>query len=292
MAARKGKRANFKFAHIGVDELVKYPDAINDIYTRKLDIMVVKGVFSRAHMEKVVAALEDPKTVWEKTLQETLDPKQKQFYLLGESLTPYAGHPDGPDLDHYHQAAATLRAQVKTLFAGGPDFEPRVEEIFRKIAGGRKVEIPASQQRGPYAGETIRALPQGTEIPVHVGNYFLETKAYVHLSTLVTLEDQLSYFVVMRKPDEGGELIVYTLEYPDPEAPVQDRAPRSGWDDDDRGAKWPSQGFAPETGDLLLFDGGRYYHRVSRVTSAATRWTIGGFLGFSKGARDTVYYWS
>jgi hypothetical protein len=42
---------------------------------------------------------------------------------------------------------------------------------------------------------------------------------------------------------------------------------------------------------MLLFDGGRYYHRVSKVIGRSPRRTIGGFLGFSR-QRDRVYYWS
>jgi len=49
--------------------------------------------------------------------------------------------------------------------------------------------------------------------------------------------------------------------------------------------------FRPGPGDLLVFDGGRYYHRVSPGAGAHPRRTIGGFLAFAKDGRS-LRYWS
>jgi hypothetical protein len=46
----------------------------------------------------------------------------------------------------------------------------------------------------------------------------------------------------------------------------------------------------PGVGDMLVFDGGRHYHLVTEV-QRGTRWTLGGFVVFSKN-RDRVLYWS
>jgi hypothetical protein len=108
----------------------------------------------------------------------------------------------------------------------------------------------------------------------------------------------LSYFVTLSVPDGGGELIVYALEWDDtaPYAPsTTTTAPPSVYDSShfnfmlmERFEKTP---FRPGPGDLLIFDGGRYYHRVSQTQGDRPRRTIGGFLAFSK-ARDLIYYWS
>ena len=44
-------------------------------------------------------------------------------------------------------------------------------------------------------------------------------------------------------------------------------------------------------GELLLFDGGRYFHKVSPVEGSRARWTIGGFVGFTRD-HERVVYWS
>ena len=52
-----------------------------------------------------------------------------------------------------------------------------------------------------------------------------------------------------------------------------------------------STAFAPQPGDMLIFDGGRYFHRVSKVEGVLPRRTVGGFVGFSQN-HDRLYYWS
>ena len=42
---------------------------------------------------------------------------------------------------------------------------------------------------------------------------------------------------------------------------------------------------------MFIFDGGRYFHRVSKVVGERPRYAIGGFLGFSQ-THDQLYYWS
>jgi hypothetical protein len=46
----------------------------------------------------------------------------------------------------------------------------------------------------------------------------------------------------------------------------------------------------PGVGDLLVFDGGRHYHEVTRVAGRA-RWTLGGFLALGRDHRS-IYFWS
>ena len=44
-------------------------------------------------------------------------------------------------------------------------------------------------------------------------------------------------------------------------------------------------------GDLIIFDAGRIWHRVSEVQGTTPRLTIGGFICFSQDDH-TVYYFS
>jgi hypothetical protein len=46
----------------------------------------------------------------------------------------------------------------------------------------------------------------------------------------------------------------------------------------------------PSAGDVLIFDGGRWLHRVDWV-KGRTRWTMGGFLMFNRPG-DTVLYFA
>jgi len=279
----------FKHVILDVDALSDWPDALHDIYCRRLDLMVVRGLFPAEQLARAVQALDAEPIGPQWILQETRDPKQVQMRLMGESLTPNTGFPDGPDMDHYFASAAHVRARARELFAPGPLFEPTVQDCLTRLAGGRAVSVPTWPDGRSYTPATIRSLPPGCQIPVHVGNYFLGTGGYRHLATQVALEDQLSYFLTLQAPQAGGALEVYSLEWKDPATPW---LPEHGiWDGPAITARYPALRFTPQAGDLLLFDGGRYYHKVTRVEGTRTRWTMGGFAGFSRDMQH-VYYWN
>ena len=281
---------SFRTVEIAPSEASEFADLLFSIQKGQIDLAIVRGVIAPSECARVVSLLERDLNAWSWTLQETLDPEAPQFRLIGESLTPYAGHPEGPSLSHYFDEATHFRALCRELFGASFDFERRLEDLWGALGGGRAVELPAGLlPAARYTPATLRHLPPGCEIPVHVGNYFLTTPAYRHLATLVDLEDQLSYFIPLQNADRGGALVVYHAEWGKVEAPEMTRALRANWDDG--GAPWPEERFAPAPGDLLVFNGGRYYHRVSRVAGERARWTIGGFVGFSPDGK-TVRYWS
>jgi len=280
----------FRTLRFSIDEAAEHPDILFDIHRRRLDLVIVDGVLPTETCARVTTALERNAADWPWTLQETLDTRASQFRLIGESLTPYAGNPDGPTLSHYYAEAASFRTLCRDLFAGDPDFESTIERAFSLLAGGRAVELPAGVDPGTsYTPATIRNLPPGCEIPVHVGDYFYSTPGYRHLGTLVELHDQLSYFVPLQNAEGGGELVVYGAEWGKDDAPAMTRELRANWDDGRE--PWPCEVFVPAPGQLLVFNGGRFYHRVNRVRGERSRWTIGGFLGFSPDG-GSVRYWS
>jgi hypothetical protein len=281
--------ASFRTAAIDRHESAAYQDALWAIHVGELDLLIVRGVLDEEACRRAVTALEDPGANLDWTLQEHPDGKRRQFRLLGESLTPYQGHPQGPTLDHYFSQSAMFRRECRRMFAGGEDFEAALERAFAALAGGRPVILPAGPEPGDvYTPATIRSLPPGCEIPLHVGNYFLQTPAYRDLAKRVDLQDQLSYFIPLQNAEQGGELVVYHLEWGEDATP-QTREGRANFDDS--GDPWPAARFLPGVGELLLFNGGRYYHRVSSVRGSRFRWTIGGFLSFAPDGKS-VLYWS
>ena len=167
-----------------------------------------------------------------------------------------------------------------------PSFTAILEAAMRQLSGGRGVAL-AKSEGGTYTPATIRQLPPGHQIPVHCGNFFLQTTGYRELAQIMALEDQLSYFTPMQTPLAGGELLIYELEWGDPGTPVHANGIFDGQVIEQAE---PACVLAPEAGDLLLFDGGRYYHKVSPVPGDRDRWTIGGFLGFSKDMSEIIYW--
>nr|8AUT_A Chain A, Oxidoreductase [Hapalosiphon welwitschii UH IC-52-3]8AUT_B Chain B, Oxidoreductase [Hapalosiphon welwitschii UH IC-52-3]8AUT_C Chain C, Oxidoreductase [Hapalosiphon welwitschii UH IC-52-3]8AUT_D Chain D, Oxidoreductase [Hapalosiphon welwitschii UH IC-52-3] len=277
------------FLDINATEVKKYPTAIQDIIiNRSFDGMIIRGVFPRDTMEQVARCLEEGNDGGMKSILN----KNEEF---GTKVAQIYGHAivgQSPDLKDYFASSAIFRQACRTMFQGSPDFEEQVESIFHSLSG-LPVEIPTGPEGQTYTPATIRLLLEGREIAVHVGNDFLLMPAANHLKTLLDLSDQLSYFIPLTVPEAGGELVVYNLEWNPQEV---DKSADAHKYIDEVESKFKSNqsqsvAYAPGPGDMLLFNGGRYYHRVSEVIGNSPRRTIGGFLAFSK-ERNKIYYWS
>nr|AIJ28572.1 2OG-Fe(II) oxygenase family oxidoreductase [Fischerella ambigua UTEX 1903]APB62241.1 2OG-Fe(II) oxygenase [Fischerella ambigua UTEX 1903] len=282
-------KSALNFLDINVTEVNNYPTAIQDIIIdRRFDGMIIRGVLPLDSIERVIRRLEDEdeggmKLIFNKN--EEFGTKVAQIYghvIVGQS----------PDLKDYFASSAIFRQACRALFQGNPDFEERVESVFHSLCG-LPVEIPTGPEGQSYTPATLRLLTEGREITVHVGNDFLLMPASEHLKTLLDFSDQLSYFIPLSVPQAGGELVVYNLEWNPEQAEQSGDLHKYMNDADSRFQSQQSQSvaFAPGPGDMILFNGGRYYHRVNQVIGNSPRRTIGGFLAFSK-ERNKIYYWS
>jgi hypothetical protein len=177
------------------------------------------------------------------------------------------------------------------------DFEGTVSAVLSELAGGAPVAVAHGFDGRSCPSATLRVIRGGGEIGIHVDNAYLHMPHTEHLRALVDPLGQLSYFLTLAVPDDGGSVEVIGLEWAAARLfmgqPAGEQA--NVWY---RGSDvWKAlEGFGytgvrPEPGDLLVFDGGRYFHRVSTVHGTRPRCTIGGFLGMTTG-RDRVYIWS
>jgi hypothetical protein len=272
-------RPFIKFETIDVSELGRHSDALRQMYAGTLGGLVIKNVYSPERMARVVQQLAAETTNYPRTSF----PARFKAHFYGRCL-------DGSDpaLDEYLRDAERFRAETLAVFGDGTPFEARIEEMLRALAGGRDVRLPRYTDGRAYTPATIRILLEGGQIGTHCGNEAATRPAYSHLNTLIDPADQISYFLTLQAPVQGGELIVYSLKWSDiDESRIV--GGRSRVEDLLRDAEWMA--VAPGAGDLLLFDGGRYFHRVAMVVGERIRWTIGGFLMFAR-AGDVIHYWS
>ena len=281
----------FEFVDVAADDVRRYSGILQNIRNGRRPGLIVRNVFTLEAMEVVVGRLpgEAPRLGRFYFPHAERPPRP---YTLGSVLI--ANPPGSRD---YFARASRFRSACRRLFEGFPDFESRLEAILGELAGGARVRVPPGPEPdSTYTSATIRVLPPSHGIPLHVGNDFLNMPHSAHLSTILDTHTQLSYFVTLSAADSGGELIVYSLQVGDPAAVAANQ--RTG------GSRYfasrdltaivdtfASVAVKPRAGDLLVFDGGRYYHRVAPVSGVATRRTIGGFAGFSKDLRG-LFYWS
>lgn len=264
---------------IDVSELEQHPDALRAIYEGNLHGLIIRNVFDKEVMARVVERLEKKETPF----PQTFFPERFKAWFYGRVL-------DGsePTLNDYLRDAESFRVCTQHLFRDGPDFETRITEVFAHMSGGRPVRVPQAPDGRSYTPATIRVLPIGGHIGTHCGNEASTRSAYTHLNTLIDRHDQISYFVTLQAPDEGGELAVYSLTFEECDASMFDHGhtvvdPVLHLHQEKR--------YRPQAGDLIVFDGGRYFHKVDVVHGPQTRWTIGGFMMFAKDG-ETVLYWS
>jgi len=268
---------------VDVDDLHRFPNGLDDIRKERLQGFLIRNVMPADFCAEVVGRLERKDIAFlELSFQKTYG-----ALLLGRPVDM-----SDPSLTQYFRESYEFRAACKQLFAGGPDYEERIEEICRRLSGGRSVHVPPARppDEGSYTPSTIRILPPGGKIGVHCGNEAMHRVTYTHLNTLIENVDQISFFLTLNAPQGGGDLTIFSLRHDMIDATMMNKEGNRCYVDEVI-HRYQHVAVRPRTGDLLIFDGGRYFHLVTPVQGDQTRWTIGGFIGFGRD-EQSVYYWS
>ena len=272
-------RPVLQFHFIDYADLVKFPDALREIYRGERGGLVIRGVYSKDEMARVVERVE----IAQADFPVMNFPASQRSYLLGLCLEG-----GDPTLKEYLHVAARFREKARELYDGMTPFEERVETVFRALAGGRKVELARFHDGRAFTPATIRVLPVGGQLATHCGNEMYNRPSYEYLNSFVDKTDQISFFLTLQDAEEGGGLIIYSLKWtevgsehilPDNRSNVGPMLGESEWME-----------VRPEAGDLLIFDGGRWLHRVDWVRGKRTRWTMGGFLQFDRAGERLLYF--
>jgi hypothetical protein len=267
------------FEFIDAADVHRYPDALREIYRAERGGLVVRGVYSKEEMAEVVSRLESGQNDFPTMV---LPPTQKSSFF-GLCLEG-----NDPTLQSYLAAAERFREQTVKVFAGMEPFESRMERLFACLAGGRRVELARFTDGRAYTPATIRILPVGSQLATHCGNEMFLRPSYGHLNSIVDNYDQISYFLTLQEPEEGGELIIYDLKWAEvgPEHILPDQRSNVGSLLAD--SQWMA--VRPSAGDVLMFDGGRWLHRVDWIKGSRTRWTMGGFMMFDPPGETLFYF--
>ncbi len=187
-------------------------------------------------------------------------------YTLGIMLAPTVAQPQGPSLEPYLQAAQGFRAE--TLLP--KDDLERVQHALSILAGGRAVVCPTAADGRRYAFATLRVFEDGASAPAHNDTY-PNLACQAELDALRDRRGQLSWYVPLSLPEDGGALTIFPLKHGDPGAQDPEHAVRSL-----EGSRYDIG-----VGDMVVFDGGRYAHRIERCCGRTPRRTLGGFASLS-----------
>ena len=274
----------FRLRTVDIAQLDELTETLDDFARHAIDALVIRNVYTADYMQEISRRIElhDPPFYIFPRLGSS-DEVRRYRHLYGITLVAA-----NPNLTEYFSVAKSFHDHLRELFRDGDDFEERIRHIFSALSGGRPVVLPKAKDGQIYMPATIRILPEGSTIDLHCDNNLSHHPNYDHLRTLCDVNNQLSYFVTINAPDEGGELVIYRRQWSADDDALNQYDMRK---DDSMVEDYEYFSVKPEPGDLILHAGGRVYHRVTQSVGPRTRHTIGGFVANALD-NNTLYYFS
>ena len=270
----------FFFHSITIDaqQAERFAEAVRQLRREELHGILVRRVYSAEECAGFVARFEAGGA----GLFRTDFPPLMRAYFLGMNLNLAPS-----DLAEYFRAAPEFSVRLKALFAGSADLETRLSGLLSALDGGRRYcAAPGPRPGLDHMFTTLRAHLTGGFIPPHFDNEqgFRQSYRFImpHIGT-----DLFSFVLAFSCPEAGGELEIFDLQH--------EGRPFRMMDGEQDASHLNLTGvesvrFRLEPGELIIFNSGRYLHRVNRVAGAATRWTACSFMAESRGG-DRVYCW-
>lgn len=292
--ARKSKEAEgpiYRILDIDFSELENYSDGIDKLQNGGHHGFIIRNVFSQDEVNSIVASYTK---IPEGELNEVNS--GMIIYPAPFSLIDQNSENSKDKLNEYYRGTEVFWNNFSGQF--GVDFVGRCKETISKIAGGRTAEIPIGEDGiGSYHPATFKHLVPGKgEFKAHCGNYFHKEfpTFYAHMKAISTIRNQMSYFVMLKPSESGGELTLYDVSWEQAEIRQTGdtvlEAPDGKLYDllDTKNVK--RDYLRPNPGDMIVFSGGRIWHKVE-VAKGSERYTIGGFMSISKDDQS-IYLWS
>ena len=280
----------YDFKILNINELMKYPDSLKNIYHRNIDGFLIKNVLSQEQVKLIVESLPKVDST-KKILRREVEiyPRGFAAYFDNAESDPIS------DLNKYFEDGKNYRQEFVNYF--GIDFEAILIDAFRQISGGREVQVsPGFNNHGCFTSSQIRRFyPDQGALPVHCGNVFqhMYQDFYDELSKTARIQNQMSYFVLLQKPQSGGELVLYDILWeegqqmkPFEEMVLSDGTVINPVTNDSIKKMFIN----PEPGDMVIFMGGKIWHKVQDVKGTNDRISIGGFFTFSNDDKRVLFW--
>lgn len=263
----------YKWIKFDVKSAANYSKGMELLCTSKLDGMVIEKVFSKEEMARVKNRIESLKYT-----------KTSRHYgeLIGLSFKDV-----NQDVALYFRKSILFRLQLEEIFENC--FEKKVFSILNKMSDSRPVELLKESPKNLFIPAEIRIIhPIKEETKAHTENELFEkSKECKYIKQIDKNLDILSYFIVVEKPEKGGELVLYNLLWQQTMSVM-----KKDYSDqrDSYLERFKKQYINPEVGDMVIFNAGRIWHKVASCEGNKNRITVGGFLARSKDNK-TVFCW-
>ena len=244
------------------ESLYEHSNACEQICKGNLGGVLIKQVFSKEEIENARTKIKAKQNKTNTT---------NSWETTGISLTNVDG-----DIERYFKESFIFSLQLKDIFAN--NFETRLLSIFNSISGSQKLELAKTNDENKFIPGQIRILyPKKGGYKAH-NEYelFKYYKLHEHLKPIVKEFEILSYFLVIDKPKIGGELILYDFLHEQTTSGMRKNFYTNQLDA--YLGNFRKQYINPDIGDMVIFNGGRIWHKVADFDGDKNRITVGGFL--------------
>lgn len=281
---RSSTRQEIRVVDVDLGGIGEHPDAIEDVYRNRLDVLVLRRSLPPQQATRLAERLLDAELPW---LRPNRTGPRADIRVLGEAATPTFESPRGPLEDGYFANARRYGGIIGDAL--GPEFDASryIEGLLGLVSGGRPVELLVRSDGSPFAGCTLRLLPEGQGIIVHNDHGHFDLPIYAPVVADLDTRVSLSFFLVLQAPESGGELVVHAIT----SGEAIPRLPGGLPDEEAIRLRYASKSFELDAGDAVVFGAGKFFHHVSRVIGPRPRVTLGSFLAMDR-EHETVRYWN
>ena len=268
----------FKLAEIAADACADHATIIRQMRAGACDGILVRGVYTPADCATLCERLEAE----QHGLPRTDFPPVMRAFFLGMNLN--LTH---PDLRAYFAAVPGFAQGLTRLSAGMDDLQPRLTGLFSALDGGRRYQPAPGPQPGlSHMFTTIRAHRPGGFIPPHFDSEQALRASYRFINQAIS-GDIFSFVLGLSIAETGGALEIFNIKHDGQAWQMSDHG-RNAADIPLQGVDHISLRLAP--GDLVLFNSGRFLHRVVPVGGTRTRWTVCSFMAEARDGQS-VHCW-
>jgi hypothetical protein len=248
------------------------PSLLSRVRDGALNGAVLRGVFEPDEMQRVVDRLESEPS-WRAPLS-----NKSEIELVGLPLQWVS-----PDRGDYLEAARHVDKVLASADLAACSLTQRLDAALGALTQ-LPVRLFTGRNNERYTSATLRRIPAGASVGAHYELGQFEAPSYGEIIAAIQTTTIFSYYLMLQTPEQGGQLLVYSLRADDPESVhVKDFGP-----DSEVLQQYPSTLIEVRQGDLLVFDSGRYVHRVIEVGGSRARWTLGGLLAFDRNESEVL----
>ena len=284
------------FLEVSAVNLQQSTSALSQLMNDQYSGLIIRSAYTTEQMLSASQRMQSAE------IQKLLEsPNQGMFggelKTLGAAATPTFTALNGPNEESY-LASIEQAGQWQKLIFDDLDMNQSLADLFSQLYHHKPCHpapfLNLQRENGPekrsvthWLPFNYRILPVGVQIYSHHDMHY-RLPLYQNLPENYNRQILFSWFLTTQTAEQGGELIVYGLTSDDPNPPL---LPTRFMDTEALEKNYHKATVSLDIGDLVIFNSGRYVHRVNRVEGNRPRITIGGFL--TKDLAETqLVYWS